>query len=120
MASPTKTRTALLAAQSIAAGTTATSPWVNCTTFFEMLACLAITIPGGAPSAGPTITFSASPDGGATVYQLQQFAGLTQAQSYIFAPDDPTMYLQLAVKNNDGGSNAIVAVADLMGIATVA
>jgi len=120
MASPTKTKSTLLASQSIAAGATATGPWVDCRAFFEMLACLSITVPGGAPSTGPTITYGASPDGGTTAYQLQQFTGLTAAQAYVFAPDDPVMYLQLSIKNNDGTSNAIVAVADLMHIDTVA
>lgn len=120
MASPTKLKTSLLTSQTVTPGSTATSSWVDCRTFFEMLACLNVAIPGSAPSAGPTITYSGSPDNGTTAYPLQQLTGLTTAQSYAFAPDDPVMYFQLAVKNNDGTTNNITVVADLMHIDTVA
>lgn len=120
MASPTKSRTVLLASQSVAAGATVTSSWIDCRSFFEMAAKVGIAIPGGAPSAGPTITLNLSPDNGTTVYQVQSFAGLTSAQSYPLAIDDADMYVQMSVKNNDGATNAITVVADLTHIDTVA
>ena len=120
MAAPTKTKTALLASQTVTAGSTATSAWVNCTTYFEMLAALSITLPGSAPSAGPTITYQASPDNGTTVYQLAQVTGSTAAADSNFPIDDPVMYFRMSVKNNDGTSNSITVVADLMHIDTVA
>lgn len=121
MAAPTKTKTSLIAsATTITAGSTQTSSWVDIRTFFEMLAALSITLPGSAPSAGPTITYQGSPDNGTTVYTLTSLTGLTSAQDYIYAPDDAVMYFRISVKNNDGTSNSITVVSDLMHIDTVA
>ena len=121
MAAVSKTKTTLItAASTITSGSTNTSSWVDVRTYFEMLAALSITLPGSAPSAGPTITYQASPDNGTTVYTLQQLTGLTSAQDYVFTPDDAVMYFRMSVKNNDTGSNSITAGADLMHVDTVA
>ena len=114
MASPIKTNTNLFNNQSIAAGATATSAWVNCSGFFEMLSC--VNISGSIPSSGATLFhyISPNPNNGNSIYIYQQLDTLTSIPTYITEISDPSIYYQLAVKNNDAASVAILVTADLM------
>ena len=110
---PSKSSTTLLASQTIPAGGSVNSGWVNVGSVFELEGMLSVSLPGPAPSAGPTITWDRSPDNGATVYNSATQTGTTAVQSYFHQYGDTSLYVRLTVKNNDAGGNSIGVVAHL-------
>ena len=103
MAAPTKTATALTGLGATAPGVTNSSQWVNCTTYFEMVAALNATW-SGTTTSGPTVTINVSPDNGTTVYVLAILQGPPGSSPWNVPPievPDAAMYVQVQCKNTD-------------------
>ncbi len=71
------------------------------------IVALAVSIPGSAPSAAPTVAFGFSLDGGVTFFYDSYPTMSTAAQHVTYEPPMLATHVVVNVKNNDAGSNAI-------------